>query len=284
MEILSRISEMYPGLSKGKKKIARYMLDNKEEAAFLSAAEIAVRSGTSESAVVRFASDLGYSGYKHMQSEFQEVLRNKLSVLGRFRYNLNPQTGEEESDRMVTFATTMKNLNDTFSEITDELLDQVGEEILRARRIGVAGVRGSNGPALILELFLNEILDNTFLLTPGIDDSFDRIKSWDERDLIIGIAIFFNKNYTWEIMNYGKSKGCRTIAITDSIATALGQLADIVLPVRSAGTFPSYAATVMVVDMILHSVSRRVRENPETEARMKETEDIMYKWLKRAED
>lgn len=274
MEILTRISDEYSNMTKGKKKIARYILDNKEESAFYSAAELAENAGVSDSAVVRFAADLGFAGYKDMQSEFQEVLRNKLSVVGRFQHNLEIGKNKEYSWAVEN---TIKNINETLNEITPELIEEVKDAILGARNIGVAGIRGAIAPALVLQMFLNEILDNAVLLTPGMADSFDKVKSWDENDLIIGNAFFFTKNYTWEIMKYAKSKGCKTIAFTDSVATSIGRLADIVVPVKADGMFPSYTACMLVIETILSYVSRE----SDYKERIGETDIIVNKWLKR---
>lgn len=280
MEILAKISEVYPKLSKGKKKIARYILDKKEDSAFLSSSDLAKNAGVSESAVVRFASELGFDGYKDMQSEFQEVLRDKLSVMGRFRYNLE---SDNDEDYNWAVQNAFKNIDGTLSEITPDLCEEVRDEILSARNIGVAGIRGAVAPALVLQLFLNEVLDNAVLLTPGLADSFDKIKSWDKNDLIIGNAFLFTKNYTWEIMKYAKSKGCRTIAITDSVASAIGQLADIVIPIKSDGIFPSYTASIMVTEIILAYVSKELNRNPQYDYSIEETDIIINKWLKRNE-
>jgi DNA-binding MurR/RpiR family transcriptional regulator len=75
MDTLQRIGEMFSNLSKGKQKIAKYILENNEEAAFSPAISIAKAVGMSESAVVRLATDLGFSGYKEMQESLQKTLK-----------------------------------------------------------------------------------------------------------------------------------------------------------------------------------------------------------------
>ena len=63
LELLNIIRKKREGLSKGQKKIADYVLNNYEKAAFLTALELGNEAGVSESTVVRFASALGLSGY-----------------------------------------------------------------------------------------------------------------------------------------------------------------------------------------------------------------------------
>mgnify|MGYP001754778070 FL=1 len=51
-----------PTFSKGQKRIADYILQNYDKAAFMTASKLGKLSGVSESTVVRFASELGYDG------------------------------------------------------------------------------------------------------------------------------------------------------------------------------------------------------------------------------
>ncbi len=51
-----------PDFSKGQKRIAAYILDNYDKAAFMTASKLGKLVGVSESTVVQFASELGYDG------------------------------------------------------------------------------------------------------------------------------------------------------------------------------------------------------------------------------
>ena len=57
--LMERINSMMPELSKGQKKLAGYILDNYDTAAFLTAAKLGGKAGVSESTAVRFAMMLG---------------------------------------------------------------------------------------------------------------------------------------------------------------------------------------------------------------------------------
>ena len=63
MDILSAIQKHYPNFSKGQKKIANYITDHTDKAAFMTAARMGATVGVSESTVVRFAYELGYNGF-----------------------------------------------------------------------------------------------------------------------------------------------------------------------------------------------------------------------------
>ena len=61
-DIIKTIKNMYPTFSKGQKKIADFILSDYDKAAFMTALKLGQAVGTSESTVVRFASELGFDG------------------------------------------------------------------------------------------------------------------------------------------------------------------------------------------------------------------------------
>ena len=82
--VVERITESMDSMSKGQKSIARYILDNYETAAYMTAAKLGEATGVSESTVVRFSMELGYEGYPQMQKALQELVRHHLTAEQRF--------------------------------------------------------------------------------------------------------------------------------------------------------------------------------------------------------
>ena len=79
-DVLGAIQENMHTFSKGQKKIAGYILESYDKAAFMTASRLGQRVGVSESTVVRFASELGYDGYPDMQRCLQKMIRNRLTT------------------------------------------------------------------------------------------------------------------------------------------------------------------------------------------------------------
>lgn len=61
---LSKLDSNVRKLSKGHKKIASYIKENYDKAAFMTASALGRKVGVSESTVVRFATELGFKGYR----------------------------------------------------------------------------------------------------------------------------------------------------------------------------------------------------------------------------
>ena len=64
--ILHTIEKNMSSFSKGQKLIARFILEDYDKAAFMTASKLGKTVQVSESTVVRFATQLGYDGYLHL--------------------------------------------------------------------------------------------------------------------------------------------------------------------------------------------------------------------------
>ena len=71
-DLMKTIQMKFTRLSKGQKLIAEYILKHYDKAAFMTAAKLGNSVGVSESTVVRFANELGFSGYPKLQKALQD--------------------------------------------------------------------------------------------------------------------------------------------------------------------------------------------------------------------
>ena len=67
-ELVQRLEDGYNKFSKGQKKLADFIREDYDKAAFMTAAKMGEEVGVSETTVVRFAAALGYRGYPQFQS------------------------------------------------------------------------------------------------------------------------------------------------------------------------------------------------------------------------
>ena len=131
-DLMTKIQSELPGFSKGQKQIARFILEHYDKAAFMTASRLGVTVGVSESTVVRFATELGYDGYPHLQRDvLQTVLHADTDMI---RVTL------DEIDR------------DAFQGAVDALMG--------AKRIYILGVRSSSALASFLGFYFNLLFEN----------------------------------------------------------------------------------------------------------------------------
>ena len=82
-DILSLMESMLKTFSKGQRRIATFVIESYDKAAFMTASKLGKAVGVSESTVVRFAMELGYDGYPSMQKALQEMVMNRLTTVQR---------------------------------------------------------------------------------------------------------------------------------------------------------------------------------------------------------
>ena len=94
-DILTVIQENMSTFSKGQKRIANYILESYDKAAFMTASRLGKTVSVSESTVVRFAAELGYDGYPSMQRSLQKMIRNRLTSVQRIEVS-NDRIGDQD--------------------------------------------------------------------------------------------------------------------------------------------------------------------------------------------
>ena len=79
-DIMTQLNVAGKRLSKGHRRIAQFIVEHYDKAAFMTAGRLGDSVGVSESTVVRFASALGYAGYPQLQRALQELVSHRLTA------------------------------------------------------------------------------------------------------------------------------------------------------------------------------------------------------------
>ena len=123
------MEERMPEFSKGQKRIARYILDHYDKAAYMTASRLGSIVEVSESTVVRFAIEVGFDGYPEMQRALQELIRTRLTAVQRVDVT-NSLIGEDDVLDKVLGSDADK-IRRTLDEIDRKSFDEAVENIRR---------------------------------------------------------------------------------------------------------------------------------------------------------
>jgi DNA-binding MurR/RpiR family transcriptional regulator len=260
-DLMRTIQMKFPRLSKGQKLIAEYILKHYDKAAFMTAAKLGISVGVSESTVVRFANELGFSGYPKLQKALQELIKNKLTTVQRIELSNDFIT--EESALKGVLKSDMENIRATLEKINHKTFEDVVNGIFNAKRIYIIGLRSSTALAEFLGFYLNLILDNVKVLGYGISDIFEQMINISEDDLVIGIGFPRYAARTIEALNFAHTKDAKVVAITDSLLSPLAARADYTLIAQSnmASFVDSLVAPLSVINALIIAVGLREKEN-----------------------
>lgn len=273
-DLIRRINEKFPKLSKGQKLLASYILKHYEKAVFLTAAKLGEIVGVSESTVVRFANELGYDGYPKLQRALEELVKTKLTSVQR----MEVASGRIDSQHVLksVLISDAEKIKNTIEEINEDVFDQAVNTILTANKIYILGVRSCAALASFLGFYLNLMFDNVKLIhTNSVSEMFEQIHRISSEDVVIGISFPRYSKRTLKAMEFAHSRKAKCITITDSALSPLTQYADYSLLARSdmASFVDSLVAPLSVVNALIVSLSLKKKDQI-----MKSLEDLEKIW------
>ncbi|NLV36922.1 MAG: MurR/RpiR family transcriptional regulator [Clostridiaceae bacterium] len=260
--MITRIQDRLPGMSKGHKLIASYIINHYDKAAFMTAAKLGNTVGVSESTVVRFAIELGYEGYPKLQKVLQELIKSKLTSVQRIEVTSN-RINESNILKSV-LQSDMEKIKLTMEEIDQEGFDRIVECILNAKKIYILGVRASAPLASFLGFYFNLIFDNVSLVqTTSVSEMFEQVLRASEGDVVIGISFPRYSKRTTKAIQFVKSQGASVIVITDSKQSPIAAHADYCITARSdmASFVDSLVAPLSVINALIVAIGMRKKES-----------------------
>ncbi len=257
-DILAVLERKQGTFSKGQLRIARYIMENADKASYMTASKLGQKTGVSESTVVRFALELGYSGYPEMRKALQETIRSRLTSLQRMEVartvigTRDPLTAILNSD--------MENILLTQSAVSRDVFEHAVETILRARNIYILGARTSSALAVFMGFYLGLILGNVRVLNENREgEIMEQMLRIGSDDLFIGISYPRYSRRTVQAVRFAKDRGAAVLALTDSDTSPIAVRSDICLLARSdmVSFVDSLVAPLSLINALIVAVSER---------------------------
>lgn len=244
--------------SKGQRRIAQYITESYDKAAFMTASRLGKTVGVSESTVVRFAVDLGFDGYPAMQKAMQEMVLNRLTSVQRIEV-ANDRLGDQDVVSMV-LRSDMEKLRQTDETVSREEFRHAVNAILKAKRVYILGVRSVAPLANFLGYYLNYMFNNVHIITGmSTGEMFEKIVGINAEDVVIAFSFPRYSASTTKGARYCCSVGATVIGITDSNLSPLGQCCDHVLIAKSdmVSLVDSIVAPLSLVNALIVAIAAR---------------------------
>ncbi len=257
-DILNVIQNNLSQFSKGQRSIARYILENYDKAAFMTASKLGKTVNVSESTVVRFAAELGYDGYPDMQKALQEMIRNKLTTVQRIEVS-NDRLGDQDVLTGV-LQSDMEKLRMTMEGIDREEFSAVVDAIVGARRVYILGVRSSAALSDFLTFYFNLLLENVKQVKSTLSsEMFEQMLRVGKEDVVLGISFPRYSTRTVRAMKFARDQGATVVALTDSEHSPLCEMAGYKLLAKSdmASFVDSLVAPLAVINALIVAVGRK---------------------------
>ena len=263
-DILSIIQERMPTLSKGQRRVAQFILDAYDKAAFMTASRLGETVQVSESTVVRFAAELGCGGYPNMQRALQEMVRSKLTSIQRIEVANDRLSGQDVLSTVMQ--ADMELIRATLTEVDRERFSRAVDAILAARHIYILGLRSSAALADFLGFYFQMIFDNVHVVhTSSSGEIFEQLLRVGPEDVVIGLSFPRYSSRTVQALRFARDRGAGVVALTDSETSPLAETATELLLAQSdmASFVDSLVAPLSLVNALIVAVGRRRNEDVE---------------------
>lgn len=250
--ILENIRQVYPQLTKSQRRLADFIANSYQEAAFMTASRLAKRVRVNEATVIRFAQRLGYSGYPQLIRDVQMIVQEELKAPGE------PETQHAPDEPFLTaLGGEVEHLQRAVNHVSPELAQRLVSALRGARRIYVAGQGVSYYLAGLLA---------TGLASLGLDA---RVTAGDPQslalavadlvigDAFVGIAATRESPEVAQAILAARERGANTLAVAWSPISGPAQAADLALtcPAHGPLPMPSTAAMAAFLDALIQALA-----------------------------
>ena len=230
--ILHTIEKNMSSFSKGQKLIARFILEDYDKAAFMTASKLGKTVQVSESTVVRFATQLGYDGYPSMQRALQEMIRGKLTSIQRIKAS----EGELSGSDLVTnvLQRDMEKIRMAMDQTDGSEFSHVVDIIAQAKHIYIVGFQFLVVPGGLSQFLfppdLRQCDAGAGTALPAPSSQLFRVGSGD---VVIAICFPRYSELALKTVQYAKDRGATIIGVTDSEMSPVYQMSSGSLLVRN---------------------------------------------------
>ena len=274
MSCIFKIKEGFNSFTNTEKKLANYILKNKEEVVNLSAQELSDKADISPAAVVRFSKTLGYKGFTALKVDLakdRDERENDTSVI------ISEDDSINDIIRKVKVSNT-SSIDETIGLLNVDTISNIIEAMVNAKRIYLFGIGASGIVAMDLQQKLLRINKNSLYQMDPHTQISSSVHITDE-DVAIGISYSGETKEVNTPLKIAKENGAKTIAITRYNKNALSKLADytVYLPNDEkdlrVGAITSRIDALTIVDILYLGVAKNDFER--TKRDIKKTRDII---------
>ncbi|MDQ0254152.1 DNA-binding MurR/RpiR family transcriptional regulator [Evansella vedderi] len=257
----SRIDVTMAKLRASELKIVEFIKENREEIIHLSITEVAERSNTSESSVVRLCKRLGYKGFQDLKIHLAKEVMTPEKVISN--------DDIEKEDNITTikqkiFQSNIQVLYDSLEVLKEEELEKAVNALLNANLIeiygtGASGVVTKDAQHKLLKLGVKVITYSDSILQTMSASLLNK------GDVVLGISHTGSNRDVLNAMKLAKETGATLICITNASKSPMTKISDIILHTAAKETLyrtdaVSRIAQLTTIDILVAAITNQRHE------------------------
>lgn len=272
-EIDRAMAEHYARLSAGQRRAIDHLLADARYGAVISAPQLAVAVGVSESTVTRAAQTLGFAGFpdlqRHLREQFVAPLHERLEPLA-------PDSAQPVSIAKRIMLDDALHIQEMAEDLVASEIEAVVATLIGANRVLVFGERGSYGLALMLGIGLRLLLSDVRVIDQSAGDVADQLIGLGAEDAVVAVSFRRVDRMTVKVLMRARKVGAATIALTDHRSSPASRAADRSLIARTGKLrlMPSFAPGASLINALLEEVAARTRSSEFSASRMQDAEEL----------
>jgi DNA-binding MurR/RpiR family transcriptional regulator len=250
------ISEHFPHFTKSEKRVANYLNQNQDEAAFLSAGEIADRLQLSEATMVRFARTIGFDSYPAMRVALQDNFRHRMTHSARLRSRLDDLRSDGDIFERVV-ASEIDYLTEALQTLDRKAFNAAVELLRTHQRVFVFGLGPSLSLVDLLEIRLTRSARQVIPLNTSGREMLEPMLLMNSEDLLIAIGFFNVTPGLQMVLEFANQHKTPVILLTDTLGPLVGDNAHVILSARRGpvSAFHSLTVPMTIVNALLLALS-----------------------------
>lgn len=275
MTINQKIENIFPELTASERKVARYILENSAEAAFMTMDRIARKTGVSTTTVIRLSYRLGYSGFQELKAHLRKLVTAQISLEKRLA---KTQPAKDGKNGNASLERDIQNLLKLDERLQIDEVTAVAEKIVSADFVYICAFRTSLSVAIYLYSILTKIIGFRKVHLLSYEARPEQFGAIEAEDLLLVIDYPRYLKKTIKIIQQVKKKGTTVVAITDSRLSRLAHTADYTLstPFESTTFHNSMVAPIAMINVLIATIISLVKED--VLSSIKNSEAILYEW------
>ena len=256
-----RIAAAKDDLSPAEARVAEFVATHRDEAAFLSALDVARRLDTSDATVIRAVQSLGYAGLSQLKGELREALRPRATPTLRLGRSLDELGDDPNAILEHVLASEIELMHDARASIDPRDFSRAVDLLAGAGRVIVHGIGPNASLAEYFVLRLERQRRAAIAVTGRGLALADTLLQMRRGDVVIAIAYERDSPETDLVLERAAELRLASILLTDNLGLALAEMITVALSARRAGggMFHLSAITLVVMDALLLALAGRDR-------------------------
>jgi DNA-binding MurR/RpiR family transcriptional regulator len=250
------LSSVMSGGSPGHRKLAEFILRQPIRVAALSIEDLAKATGVSAPTVSRFARELDLGGFAELRSAVADAMQALLDPVAKLRLQLAQNGSQPRGEEML--GAVQFQVQQINAPLVAWQTAAIAGEIAKARNVHVMGFGLSAHVAALIVLGLQPFCPNVAGVVEfgGTEVAAGRLMSIGPDDVLLAITFPRYASDVVRLARYARDRGAKVFALTDSAASPLAPLAEIVLlaPADHPTLSSSMAAAVAIAETLVATV------------------------------